>query len=216
MKNKKIGLMLLMAFSFIQANSQNTYFRSDTNLIKMSGSTMTAQPSSAGTDSIYFEDLNFGYLQSGDTLVFNHRITNSSGNLQRLVIQLVDQSGNKINLHRNVYSGSSSTFQTLPVLINSNGYYKIRFSFFRDGGNSTQKFEINGITVNSIPVVLDFQEKKPKTKPKAAPEDEEIIQIFDFFYGRMIFEGEFKEFVKNHAENGKIYFTSGGYKFIKE
>ena len=216
MKNKKIGLILLMAFSFIQANSQNTYFRSDTNLIKMSGSTMTAQPSSTGADSIYFQDLNARYLQNGDTLVFNHRITNSSGTLQRLVIQLIDQSGNKINLHQNAYSGSSSTFQTLPILINYSGQYKIRFSFYRSGGNSTQKFEINGISVNSIPVVLAFQEKKPKVKPKAEPEDEEIIQIFDFFYGRMIFEGEFKDFVKNYAESGKIYFTSGGYKFIKE
>jgi hypothetical protein len=177
---------------------------------------MTAQPSSAGTDSIYFQDSNFEYLQSGDTLVFSHRITNSSGTLQRLVIQLIDQSGNKISIHQNVYSGSNSTAQTLPVLINYSGMYKIRFSFFRVGGNSNQKFEVSGISLNSVPVVLALLGKKnPPVKPKVE-EDEDPIQIFDYFYGRLIFEGLYKDFLQYYAEPGKIYYTSTGYKFTKE
>lgn len=206
--------MLLILFSFIQAKSQSSFFRSDTNLIKISGSMFIAQPISAGTDSIYLQSASFNYLQSGDTLTFKHRITNSSGSLQRLTIQLIDASGNKINLHSNVYSGSSSTMQNLQIVINSSGQYKVRFSFFRIGGNSSQKFEISGITISSPPVVLEIGNKPARKKPKA-PEDEEPIQIFNFF-GLMVFEGGYKDFLKNYAEAGEIYVTSTGYKFIKQ
>ena len=214
MKNKKIGLMLLILFSFIQAKSQSSFFRSDTNLIKISGSMFVAQPSSAGSDSVYLQSSGFNYFQNGDTLTFKHRITNSSGSLQRLVIQLVDASGNKTTLHTNVYSGSSSTLQTLPIVINSSGQYKVRFSFYRSGGNSTQKFEISGVTISSPAVVLAIGDKPARKKPKA-PEDEEPIQIFNF-YGLMVFEGGYKDFLKNYAEAGEIYITADGYKFIKE
>lgn len=214
MKNKKIGLMLLILFSFVQAKSQSSFFRSDTNLIKISGSIYSAQPSSAGTDSVYLQSSNFNYFQNGDTLTFKHRITNSSGRLQRLAVQLVDASGNKTTLHTNVYSGSSSTLQNLQIVINASGQYKVRFSFFRDGGNSTQKFEISEITISSPPVVLEIGSKPARKKPKA-PEDEEPIQIFNLF-GLMVFEGGYKDFLKNYAEAGEIYITASGYKFIKQ
>ena len=33
---------------------------------------------------------------------------------------------------------------------------------------------------------------------------------------RLIFEGLYKDFLQNYAEEGKIYYTSNGYKFTKE
>lgn len=215
MKTKKIGLMLLVIFSYIQANSQSTYFRSDTNLIKISGATITSEPNSAGTDSVYFQTTDFYSFQGYDTISFTHRITNSSGSLQRIVIQLIDSSGNiKTNLYRFKYSGSSSSTMTMPLLVSTSGSYKVRFSFFRDGGNSNQKFEVSNILIFTPLVALEVK-NKPISKKPTLNEDEEPIQIFNF-YGKMVFEGGYKDFLKNYAEAGEIYITSNGYKFIKE
>ena len=207
--------MLLVIFSYIQANSQSNYFRSDTNLIKISGSTITAEPNSTGTDSIYFQTTDFYSFQGYDTISFTHRITNNSGSIKRIVIQLIDSAGNiSSNLYRFVYSGASSSSMTMPLYVNSIGNYRVRFSFFRNGGNSNQKFEVSNISI-STPLVALAVNEKPKAKKAPSVEDEDPIQIFNF-YGVMVFEGGYKDFLKNYAEAGEIYITSEGYKFIKE
>lgn len=80
--------------------------------------------------------------------------------------------------------------------------------------NNTKNFYFCPQPFTALLVPLPIKESVERKKIEAE-EDEEPIQIFNF-YGKMVFEGGYKDFLKNYAEAGEIYITSKGYKFIKE
>ena len=213
MKNKIKLTLTLILISILEVKSQ-TFFRSDTNRIKISGGTITSRPRSSGT-SIYFETQAFDFTGQSDTIAFDHWITNSSGSSERLRVQLIDTNGNVFQTLLNFqYNGSNSNSE--KFVITSMGKYKVRFTPSRSSGNSSQRFIVSNMTMGTPLIMLAVKEPKPRKVVKPQIEDEDPIQIFDSFYGRLIFEGTYKDFLQNYAEPGKIYYTSTGYKFTKE
>ena len=215
MKNKIKLTLTLILISILQLKSQ-TYFRSDTNLITISGSTITSEPNTGGTP-IYFETHSFDFTGQNDTIAFNHSLTNNSGSSKILLVQLIDTNGNVFQtLMTFTYSGSNITSNDEKFVITSTGKYKVRFTTSRSTGNGSQRFIVSNMTMGTPLVILSVKDPKPRKIVKPQIEDEDPIQIFDYFYGRLIFEGLYKDFLQNYAEAGKIYYTSSGYKFTKE
>jgi hypothetical protein len=219
MSIKKIKLVILIfVLGILEVNSQSSsYFRSDTNRIKFISNGMESQPNSTGGDSIYAQTVNSYNFQGYDTIYFNHRITNSSGTTQRIVVQLIDSYGNIVKNLKNIgYTGSNSNFQMVAITVDKVGSYNVRFSFFRQGGNNTQKFEMTAFTIVTPSILLEEDGKINKREIITTHvEDEDEIQIFND-RSVMVFEGGYKDFLKNHAEVGKLYITVKGYKFIKQ
>lgn len=211
MKNKIKLTLTLILISILQAKSQ-TYFRSDTNLITISGSTITSRPNTGGTP-IYFETHAFSFTGLNDTIAFSHSISNNSGTSKILSVQLIDTNGNVFQTLLNfTYSGSNNNDE--KFVITSQGKYKVRFTTSRSTGNGSQNFTVSSMAMGTPLVGLAVKNSKPNKPIKPQIEDEDPIQIFDYFY-RMIFEGTYKDFLQNYAEPGKIYYTSTGYKIEK-
>lgn len=82
-------------------------------------------------------------------------------------------------------------------------------------GNNTLVRQFSFYFKNFGALLIPLPIKEVIKRKDIKVEDEEPIQIFNF-YGKMVFEGGYKDFLKNYAEDGEIYITSKGYKFIKE
>jgi hypothetical protein len=114
------------------------------------------------------------------------------------------------------FTYSSSNNNVEKFVITSMGKYKVRFTPSRSSGNNSQRFIVSNMTMGTPLIILSVKVPKPRKIVKPQIEDEDPIQIFDSFYGRLIFEGLYRDFLQNYAEPGKIYYTSTGYKFTKE
>jgi hypothetical protein len=114
------------------------------------------------------------------------------------------------------FTYSSSNNNVEKFFITSMGKYKVRFTPSRSSGNNSQRFIVSNMTMGTPLIILSSKNPKPRKIVKPQIEDEDPIQIFDSFYGRLIFEGLYRDFLQNYAEAGKIYYTSTGYKFTKE
>lgn len=216
MKLKQIGLVLLGLISTITVMSQS-YYRSDTNKIKfLSTTSISSQPtSSSSLDSVYFETADFYSFTGADTISFKHKVTNSSGTMQMVKVQLIDASSVVVKtLYTWTYASSNSNDILAPIFVSSIGDYKVRFSSYRQGGNSTQKFVITDVNIVTPLVALSSKPVVKRKAPVVVQDDEESIQIFNS-WGRLVFEGGLKDFIKNWAESGQVYFTDRGYKFMK-